>query len=215
MFSGLSAASLWFLVSICSIASVCFAMTTSQEIRELLDLQPHPEGGFFAESFRDSDIFLDKSSLPDSFRVGRPVSTAIYYLMPSGNVSNLHRIPSSEVWHFYAGEPLTVYSIDDDGTEMHTVLGQDLGAGQKVMYVQKPNVWFGAYPTKDIHCIPEAGKPVVKSALRNPDMHYSLVGCTVAPGFEYQDFELGTRSELLAKFPHAKAFIELLTQEAQ
>lgn len=93
----------------------------------------------------------------------------------------------------------------------HTVLGQDIAAGQKVMYVQKPNVWFGAYPTKDIEHIPDAGKPIVKSAPRDPEMHFSLVGCTVAPGFEFDDFELATRSDMLAKFPHAKAFVEFLT----
>lgn len=186
-------------------------MTTTSEICKLLELQPHPEGGYFAETFKDTDVTLPHSLLSAHFKVGRPVSTAIYFLMPTGNVSHLHRIPSSEVWHFYGGDPLTVFEIDDDGKMKHTVLGQDIAAGQKLQYVQKPWVWFGAYPTKDIERIPESGNPVVKSAPRDSELQYSLVGCTVAPGFEFADFELASRSDLSAKFPHAQNFIEFLT----
>ena len=107
---------------------------------------------------------------------------------------------------------IQVFEIDDKGNMKHTVLGQDIAAGQKLMYVQRPNVWFGAYPTKDIEHIPEAGKPLVKSAPRDPETHFSLVGCTVAPGFEFDDFELASRSDMLTKFPHAKAFVEFLTR---
>jgi predicted cupin superfamily sugar epimerase len=106
---------------------------------------------------------------------------------------------------------IQVFEIDDEGTVKHTVLGQDIAAGQKLMYVQRPNVWFGAYPTKDIERIWEGGKSMVKSAPRDPETHFSLVGCTVAPGFEFDDFELASRSDMLAKFPHAKDFVEFLT----
>ncbi|KAG0560194.1 hypothetical protein KC19_10G161200 [Ceratodon purpureus] len=185
---------------------------TTQEILDLLKLQPAiPEGGYFSETFRDTDIFLPKSSLPSRYKVGRPVSTAIYYFLPSGNVSHLHRLPSSEVWHFYSGEPITVFEIDDEGNTNHTVLGPDFMAGQKLQYVQKPWVWFGAYLTKDIAHIPEPGKPLVKSAPRDPQKHYSLVGTTVAPAFQPEDFELATRKELVTKFPQAQAIIEFLT----
>jgi len=141
------------------------------------------------------------------------VSTAIYYLLPSGNVSHLHRFPSSEVWHFYSGEPITVFEIDDDGNMNHTVLGHDILAGQKLQYVQKPWTWFGAYPTKDVVRIPQAGSgdPVVKAAPRDPEKHYSLVGTAVAPAFEAVDFELARRKDLVAKYPDAKAIIEYLT----
>jgi hypothetical protein len=81
---------------------------TVKEICKLLDLQPHQEGGFFKETFRDSDIVLSTDSLPPRYKVARPVSTAIYFLLPTGAVSRLHRIPCAEVWHFYASEPLTV-----------------------------------------------------------------------------------------------------------
>lgn len=104
-----------------------------------------------------------------------------------------------------------VFEIDDDGNMKHTVLGQDIAAGQKLQYVQKPWVWFGAYPTKDIEHIAKVGEPLVKAAPRDPEKHYSLVGCTVAPAFEYVDFELASRSDLLAKFPHAQNYIEFLT----
>lgn len=113
--------------------------------------------------------------------------------------------------HIVVGCHAQVFEISDDGTVKHTVLGQDIAAGQKLQYVQKPWVWFGAYPTKDLEHVPETGKPIVKSAPRDPEIHYSLVGCTVAPAFEFADFELASRSDLLAKFPHAQNFIEFLT----
>jgi predicted cupin superfamily sugar epimerase len=104
-----------------------------------------------------------------------------------------------------------VFEIDDKGNMNHTVLGQDFTGGQKLQYVQKPWTWFGAYLTKDIEHIPEPGKPLVKSSPRDPQKHYSLVGTTVAPAFQPEDFELATRKELVTKFPHAQAIIEFLT----
>jgi predicted cupin superfamily sugar epimerase len=78
-----------------------------QKLKQALNLQPHPEGGFYAETFRDDSVKLLTSSLPPHFKVGRPVSTAIYFLLPTGSKSRMHLIPSAEVWHFYSGEPLT------------------------------------------------------------------------------------------------------------
>jgi hypothetical protein len=181
------------------------------ELIEVMELEPHVEGGYYKETFRDTDVMLAADSLPAHYKVGRPVSTAIMFLMPSGATSNLHRIPLAEVWHFYIGEPITVYEIDEHGNESHVVLGNDLAAGQKLQYVTKPMVWFGAYPTKDIAHLPKDGAPLVKSEPRDREKHYSLVGCTCAPAFDFADFELGSRSKLLAEFPHAKTFIEYLT----
>uniref|UniRef100_A0A0D6R563 DUF985 domain-containing protein n=1 Tax=Araucaria cunninghamii TaxID=56994 RepID=A0A0D6R563_ARACU len=186
-------------------------MTTTRAIATLLDLQPHPEGGFFKETLRDVSINLPKSSLPPEYKVDRPISTSIYFLLPSGSVSLLHRIPCAETWHFYMGEPLTVFELEGDGGVKQTVLGPDLGAGQKLQYTVPPFVWFGSYPTKDMESFSDDGSLLVKAPPRDSEMHYSLVGCTCAPAFQFQDFELAKRSELLAISPIAKPFIEYLT----
>lgn len=176
-----------------------------------LELHPHPEGGFFKETFRDDSFRLHTSSLPPHYKVDRSVSTAIYFLLPTGSISRLHRIPSAEVWHFYQGDPLTVLEIDEQGHVKHTILGADLEAGQRLQYTVPPLVWFGAYPTKDVETVSADGCTIVKAPPRDAEQHFSLVGCTVAPAFEFDDFEMAERSQLVALFPHAKACIELLT----
>jgi predicted cupin superfamily sugar epimerase len=137
-------------------------------------------GGFFAESFR-SDINVDL----DQGTKKRTASTAIYFLVTPGNVSRLHRIQSDEVWHFYLGGPLTVIELDAGESKGYraTVLGQDVVAGQLQQYVVKRGTWFGCYPADGTE--------------------FSFVGCTVAPGFEFQDFELASRAALLAAFPES------------
>ena len=156
-------------------------------LTERFNLQPHPEGGFYAETYRASA----KVSTPAG---ERNASTAIYFLITPGNVSRLHRIKSDEAWHFYLGGPMTVVELVD-GTAKCTTLGQDVLAEspQVVQYVVKANTWFGSFP--------------------NDGTPYSLVGCTVAPGFDFADFELGSRAALLAEFPseEAKPLIEKLT----
>jgi predicted cupin superfamily sugar epimerase len=148
---------------------------------ESLQLEPHPEGGFFRETFRDSRTEHD----------GRSVSTAIYFLLPKGSVSRLHRIDSSEVWHFYAGGPLQIVELDEQGHVRTTMLGTALDKGETLQYVVPPGRWFGA--------IPAAGT------------EYALVGCTVAPGFLYEKFEMAEREVLLEQFPAAQEWIAKLT----
>ncbi|KAK6152026.1 hypothetical protein DH2020_014661 [Rehmannia glutinosa] len=131
---------------------------TKSEIVEKLNLKPHPED-----------------------KVDRPVSTSIYFLLPSGSVSHLHRIPCAETWHFYLGEPLTVLELnEDDGSVKLTCIGPDpLAENQVVQHVVPPNVWFGAFPSKDIDISSDG--LAVKRAERDPEEHFSLVGCTCAP----------------------------------
>ncbi|XP_020110151.1 uncharacterized protein LOC109725988 [Ananas comosus] len=183
---------------------------TSSEIASLLDLKPHPEGGFFAETFRDFSITLPKSLLPPHYKVERPVSTAIYFLLPSGSVSHLHRIPCAETWHYYMGEPLTVFELHDDGHIELTVLGPDLNAGHRPQYTVPPNVWFGSFPTLDVESFASDGSLLVKSRKRDSELHYSLVGCTCAPAFQFEDFQLATRDELKALAPNAEPFLNYL-----
>ncbi|XP_068660745.1 uncharacterized protein YML079W [Aristolochia californica] len=182
----------------------------ASEVAALLNLMPHPEGGYYFESFRDSSVNLSKSQLPSRYKVDRPVSTAIYFLLPSGSVSHLHRIPCAETWHFYAGEPLTVFELHEDGQIKFTVLGIDLDAGQRPQYTVPPNVWFGSFPTKDIESYSSNGSSLVLAPRRESENHYSLVGCTCAPAFQFEDFELAKRAEVIASAPSAEAFINYL-----
>ncbi|KAK9075937.1 hypothetical protein SSX86_004267 [Deinandra increscens subsp. villosa] len=183
---------------------------TTSEIITKLNLQPNSEGGFFVETFRDASINLSTSQLPPRFKVGRPISTAIYYFLPSGNVSNLHRIPSAETWHFYLGEPITILEIDDkNGSVKFTCMGHDIGENQQLQYTVPPDVWFGAFPTRDYDIL--ADNRVVKNALRDTQKHFSLVGTTVAPAFEPNDFVLAKRSQLISRFPALESLISIIT----
>ncbi|GMI97854.1 hypothetical protein like AT1G19130 [Hibiscus trionum] len=182
-------------------------MASASEIAAKLNLVPNPEGGLYAETFRDTSVFLSESRLPPQYKVDREVSTCIYFMLPSGSVSRLHRIPCAETWHFYLGEPLTIIELDEkDGKAKLTCLGPDIVDNQRVQYTVPPDVWFGAFPSKDFHI-----SRVSKAEPRDPESHYSLVGCTCAPAFQFQDFELGKRSELVASFPDLETIISLLT----
>lgn len=144
-----------------------------------LRLAPHPEGGWYRETYRAAPV------------AGRSASTAILFLLPAGAKSRLHRIPADELWHFHLGGPLTVSSISPSGELEEAVLGPELAAGHALQHVVPAGSWFGAAP--------------------DPGTEFSLVACTVAPGFEFADLELGRRDELLESFPGARAVIEKLT----
>ncbi len=164
-------------------------MKAADLIREL-ELQPHPEGGYFRETYRSSEETA-QASLPARFRGNRSHSTAIYFLLPQGSKSHLHRIASDEVWHFYLGGPLRIVEIQPDGSARETTLGQDLARGEKLQHVVRAGTWFGAYPA--------------------PGTEYSFVGCTVSPGFDFADFELADREEMLTLFPAAMNAIKSVT----
>ena len=165
-------------------------MQNFQNLIDLLDLLPHPEGGFFKETYR-ADLEISKSSLPSEYSGSRNASTAIYFLLNEDNHSNFHKIHQDEIWHFYQGAPLIIHCIDEHGKYWQEHLGLDLLAGQKPQIVIPGGVWFGAT------VLNEEG--------------YSLVGCTVAPGFDFADFELANRSELLKLCPKEMEIIADLT----
>ena len=154
-------------------------------------MRPHPEGGFFAETYRSPER-LAPDALPTRFAGTRVFGTAIYFLLEGHHVSALHRIQSDEIWHFYAGNPLDVFVLSENGALETIRLGQNPDAGERFQAVVPAGRWFGA-------------KPVW------PD-GYALVGCTVAPGFDFEDFELADRAALLAQFPQHQALIERLTR---
>ncbi len=155
-----------------------------------LDLAEHPEGGYFRETYR-SDESIGKDALPERFNGTRSFSTAIYFLLKGDQVSHLHRIKSDELWHFYSGSPLTIHVINQHGNYNQINLGRDFDKGEACQAVVKAGTWLGA--TVDI-----------------PDS-YSLVGCTLSPGFDFHDFEMGNREELLAKYPRHSLIIRKLT----
>jgi len=129
---------------------------TADEIIKALDLKPHPEGGFFRETFRD-----------DAGANGRAYSTAIYYLLRGGEVSRWHRVDAAEVWHWYAGEPLALSIVTPLGVQ-HVTLGPRLDRGERPQAVVPADHWQSARPLGA----------------------FALVGCTVAPGFDFAGFEM-------------------------
>ncbi len=159
---------------------------------EQLGLQPHPEGGFFKEIYRSSEE-IDVESLPPRFNGCRNFATSIYFLLGKNDFSAFHRIAGDELWHFYSGSPLTVYVIDNDGNLEEINLGSDLENGQKFQAVVKAGCWFGSKLTAE--------------------GEFALVGCTVAPGFDFEDFEMAKRADLLDQFPQHRKIIEVLTRK--
>ncbi|KAL8093850.1 uncharacterized protein LOC141692984 [Apium graveolens] len=185
-------------------------ITTSQIIGKL-KLKANPEGGFYTETFRDKSVFLTKSQLPDHYKVDRAISTNIYFLVPSGSVSLIHRIPCSETWNFYLGDPLTVVEMNEaDGSVKLTNLGSDIIEGNQLLqYTVPPNVWFGAFPANDFKIA--TNDVIEKNPPIDVEKHFSLVGCTCAPAFEFADFELAKHSDLISRFPAHKSLVALLT----
>ena len=156
-----------------------------------LNLTKHPEGGFFRSTYA-SPLLIAKSALPPGFKGPRLASTAIYFLVDGSNFSAFHRLQSDEVWHFYAGSTLMIHVIDADGSASEIFLGSNPESGESFQGVVKAGCWFGAR---------------VKNS-----QSFALVGCTMAPGFDFEDFELATRTKLTAVFPQHRELIERLTR---
>ena len=155
-------------------------MISAEELIEMFGLKRHPEGGYFAESYRSAEM-IPRQALPSRYEGERAFSTSIYFLLTAGTISRLHRLASDEIWHFYLGGPLELLQISPEGVLENVILGQDLPAGQKAQHVVPAGFWFGA-------------RPVGGSA-------YCFVGCTVAPGFDFADFELARPEDLSRRFP--------------
>jgi hypothetical protein len=155
-----------------------------------LDLRPHPEGGFFRETYRAAEV-IAAEHLHGRFGGPRPVATAIYYLVTDANPSTLHRLRADEIWHHYAGSSVTLHQIDADGRLIETRLGPLDGLGAAPQVVVPAGHWFGATVDDDRSC--------------------TLVGCTVSPGFTSDDFELGERASLVRQFPQHEQLIRRLT----
>ena len=158
---------------------------------ERLQLEPHPEGGYFRQTYR-SDVVIAREALPVGFSGARAISTAIHFLLERETFSAFHRLRSDEVWHFYVGEPLVVHVIDAEGKYSRNLLGDDPEAGQVLQAVVRAGCWFAS------HMADWKG--------------FAVVGCTVAPGFDFADFEMGKREALVERYPEYRKVIERLTR---
>lgn len=153
-----------------------------KELVATLGMQEHPEGGFFKEVFRSED------EIPGT---KRNYMTSIYFLLVDDNVSHFHRIQADECWYYHEGSPLEVHEISPSGMHTKTVLGLNLSASEQPFTVVKGKTIFGSH-VKDFK-------------------GYTLVSCAVAPGFDFEDFELFSRSELVKSYPHHHEIIRILT----
>lgn len=156
-----------------------------------LALDPHPEGGHFRESWRAEEQVVPgaRSAQPGA---PRAAGTAIHYLLRAGEHSRLHRLRADEVWHLYVGGPLVLHVFERDNAYHPRVLGLDVAAQQAPQHVVPKGCWFGAELAD--------GVP------------FALVGCTVAPGFEFADLEFADRQRLLAQHPDHAALVTRLTE---
>ncbi|WP_250434348.1 cupin domain-containing protein [Hanstruepera flava] len=155
-----------------------------------LDLKPHPEGGFFKETYRSKGV-IDESHLGASYTGKRNYSTCIYFLLTSDNFSAFHRIKQDEIWHFYDGSPIDLHVISESGVYHKHVIGIDIKNGEVPQFVVPGGSWFAA-------------EAINQNA-------YALIGCTVSPGFSFEDFELKSRDDLISLFPDHKEIISRLT----
>lgn len=157
-----------------------------------LGMTRHPEGGYFAETYRSAER-VEAAHLPARFGGDRTLATAIYFLLKGSDFSSFHRIQSDETWHFYTGNSLTVYEIDQTGSLKQHRLGPDFSSGERFQATIGAGHWF---------------------ASRVTDLDgYALVGCTVAPGFDFADFELAQRDKLSGLYPQHAVLIAQLTRQ--
>jgi len=163
-------------------------LRTAEEWAKALELVPHPEGGWYRETWRAKES-IPHGVLPSGFHGDRSAGTCIYFLLRGGRPSRLHRIASDEIWHWYQGAPLSVHVLQDDGICHELKLGPDPVAGQSFQAVVPAGVWFGAESHGE----------------------WTLCGCTVSPGFDFADFEMGDRNTLLSRFPGHRDTVDRLT----
>lgn len=168
------------------------AMITADQVKALLHLAPHPaEGGYFAETYR-SEEYMAAGALPARYAGPRSLGTAIYYLLTPDTFSAMHRLTSDEVFHFYLGDPVEMLHLFRDGSGHVVTLGADLLTGMRPQVVVPRGVWQGSRLV--------------------PGGRFALLGTTVAPGFDFADYEHGRRDHLLQAYPAFRQTILALTR---
>jgi predicted cupin superfamily sugar epimerase len=155
-----------------------------------LGLQTHPEGGYFKEVYRSQEQF-DGEALPERYNGVRNVSTSIYFLLTEDSVSNFHRLNSDEIWHFHYGGTAKIHFVKPNGEYEEKLIGDDLNAGESFQVMIPKHTWFAAEVIRE---------------------DYVLFGCTVAPGFEFEDFELADRQTLSSAYPQYQTLIARFTR---
>jgi len=166
---------------------------TAEEVKKLLGLAPHPrEGGWFIQTYAAMESIPASVFFDSRYGGDRRSSTAIYYLLEPDTFSEMHRLRSDEIFHFYAGGAVEMLQLLPDGTGRTIVIGIDIRAGQRPQVVVEGGVWQGA--------------------LLAPGGSWALLGCTVAPGFEYEDYDSASRDELTAQWPEFADRIATLTR---
>jgi hypothetical protein len=170
---------------------------TADEVRKLLGLVPHPrEGGWYVRTYEAGEVVgaecFSDGRYVGGRRTGRLTGTAIYYLLEVGTFSEMHRLKSDEVFHFYMGDAVEMLRLDADGRGERVVIGTDLAAGQRPQVVVEKNIWQGSR--------------LVRGG------SWALLGCSVSPGFEFEDYVAGVREELVAGWPEWREMIVGLTR---
>jgi len=165
---------------------------TAEEVKQLLRLTPlELEGGFFRETYR-SRWMISSEYLPEGIRGQRSIGTAIYYLVTPESFSALHRLPGTEIFHFYLGDPVVMLQLHPDGKAQTVTLGHDIAAGQQPQVVVRGGVWQGCRLA--------------------PGGQWALMGTTMSPGFDYADYETGVREELIAQYAEMEQAIREYTK---
>jgi hypothetical protein len=164
----------------------------ASKLKSLLNLVPLSiEGGYFSETYRSAEL-IPQEWLPSRYSGSRTVGTAIYYLLEPNTFSELHRVASDEIFHFYLGDPVEMLQLWTDGSGKRVLIGTDIEAGMVPQLVVPHEVWQGARLV--------------------PGGEFALMGCTVSPGFEYADYESGSRKLLSEAYPEHKDMICALTR---
>ena len=160
---------------------------TAAELIKLLSLEPLPgEGGYYRETYRSSE-FMSPGALHQRYISQKSMGTAIYYLLTPDTHSALHRLPSDEIYHFYLGDPVLMLLLHRDGRSQTITLGPDLAGGQQVQAIVPEGTWQGSM-------LMEGGR-------------FALMGTTMAPGFDFSDFEAGEAESLIQSFPEQRDLI--------
>ena len=166
-------------------------MLKAKDWIDALQLKKHPEGGYFKETYRSED-HIGPCCLGRDGNDYRSISTAIFYLLKEDDVSMFHRLRSDELWHYYAGASLSLHILGQDGQYAVETLGINVDRGEIPQVVVPAGLWFGATV--------------------NDTMSYCIAGCSMAPGFDFKDFEIGSRDDLIHRYPDHRHIIQRLTR---
>ncbi len=166
-------------------------MLGKEELIDKLQLEKHPEGGYFKETYR-SETLLPESALPSEFSSDRNASTCIYFMLTSDEFSAFHKVNQDEAWHFYLGETITLHRVSHEGEYSQVSIGNDFSQKETPQFVVPAQHWFAA-------------------EIKTEDS-FALVGCTVAPGFDFEDFNLAEPQKLQQLFPQHIEIIQKLTR---